>query len=57
MLCYILVFCELLYLSVLCIACLTVYVNCMVKPFAMCLGVFVIECDGVVEFGLRGSIG
>ena len=25
---------------VLCYACLTVFVNCLVKPFAICLGVF-----------------
>ena len=27
---------------VLCVACLTVVVNCLVKQFAICLGVFVI---------------
>ena len=26
----------------LCVACLTVFVNCLVKQFAICLGVFVI---------------
>ena len=38
-------------LFVLCVACLTVFVNCMAKQFAICLGVFcyfVVECDGVV---------
>ena len=27
---------------VLCVACLTVFVNCLVKQFTICLGVFVI---------------
>ena len=27
---------------VLCVACLTVFVNCLVKQFAMCLGVVAI---------------
>ena len=35
-------------LFVLCVACLTVFVNCLVKQFAICLGVFVIECYGSV---------
>ena len=43
--------------NVLCVACLTVVVNCLVKEFAICLGVFVIECDGVVVCGWRCSIG
>ena len=29
-------------LFVLCVTCLTVFVNCLVKQFAMCLGVVVI---------------
>ena len=29
-------------LFVLCVACLTVFVNCLLKQFAICLGVFVI---------------
>ena len=29
-------------LFVLCVACLTVFVNCLVKQFAICLGVFYI---------------
>ena len=29
-------------LFVLCLACLTVFVNCLVKQFAICLGVFTI---------------
>ena len=35
-------------LVVLCVACLTVFVNRLVIQFEICLGVFVIECDGVV---------
>ena len=35
-------------LFVLCVACLTVFVNYLVKQFAMCLGVVVIECYGCV---------
>ena len=31
-----------MYMFVLCVACLTVFVNCLVKQFAICLGVFVI---------------
>ena len=34
---------------VLCVACLTVFVNCLVKPFALCLGVFVILFLNVIE--------
>ena len=37
----------LVYLFVLCVACLTLFVNCLVKQFAMCLGV-VAECYGCV---------
>ena len=40
-----------------CVECLTVFVNCLVKQFAICLGVFVIECDGVVVCGWRCSVG
>ena len=32
----------LVYLFVLCVACLTVFVNCLVKQFAICLGVVAI---------------
>ena len=47
---------------VLCVECLTVFVNSLVKQFVICLGVFVIlllnvECDGVVKCGWRCSIG
>ena len=43
----------------LCVVCLTVFVNCLVKQFAICLGVcyFVVECDGVAVCGWRCSIG
>ena len=42
---------------VLCVVCLTVIVNCLVKQFAICFGEFVVECDGVIECGWRCSIG
>ena len=47
-----------LYPCMFCVACLTVFVNCLVKQFAICLDVcyFVVECDGVV-CGWRSSIG
>ena len=48
------------YVFVLCVACLTVFVNwCLVKQFAMfgCVCYFVVECDGVVVCGWRCSIG
>ena len=38
MLCVALLMC----LFVLCVACLTVFVNCLVKQFSICLGVFAI---------------
>ena len=34
---------------VLCVTCLTVFVNCLVKQFAMCLGVVVILLLNVME--------
>ena len=34
---------------VLCVACLTVFVNCLVKQFAMCLGVVAILLFNVIE--------
>ena len=47
----------------LCVACLTVFVNCfvncLVKQFAICLGVFcyfVVECYRLVKCGWRCSI-
>ena len=36
-------------LFVLCVACLTVFVNCLVKQLAICLGVFVIFLLNVME--------
>ena len=36
-------------LFVLCIACLTVFVNCLVKQFAMCLGVVAILLLNVID--------
>ena len=33
----------------LCVACLTVFVNCLVKQFEICLGVFVILLLNVME--------
>ena len=33
----------------LCVACLTVFVNCLVKQFTICLGVFVILLLNVME--------
>ena len=52
------IFCVslLVYLFVLCVACLTVFVNCLVKYFAMCLGV-VAEYYGCVQCGWRCSVG
>ena len=36
-------------LFVLCVACLTVFVNCLVKQFAMCLGVVAILLLNAME--------
>ena len=36
-------------LFVLCVACLTAFVNCLVKQFAICLDVFVILLLNVME--------
>ena len=43
---YLCMFCVALLMDmfVLCVACLTVFVNCLVKQFAICLGVFDICC-------------
>ena len=43
---YLSIFCValLMDLFVLCVACMTVFVNCLVKQFAMFLGVVVIFC-------------
>ena len=32
------------------------FVNCLVKQFAICVDVFVIECDGVVKCGLPKNV-
>ena len=41
---------------VLCVACLTVFVNCLVKQFAMCLGVVSILLLNVMEvFSVGGG--
>ena len=36
-------------LFVLCVACLTVFVNCLMKRFSICLGMFVILLLNVME--------
>ena len=45
------IFCValLMYLFVLCVACLTVFVNCLMKLFAITLGVVVILLLNVME--------
>ena len=46
----------LVYLFVLCVACLTVFVNSLVKQFAMCLGVVVILLMNVMDvFSVGGD--
>ena len=43
-------------LFVLCVACLTVFVNCLVKQFAICLGVVAILLLNVMEvFSVGGG--
>ena len=43
-------------LFVLCVACLTVFVNCLVKQFAMCLGVVAILLLNVMDvFSMCGG--
>ena len=42
---------------VLCVACLTVFVNCLVKQLAICLGVVVILSLNVMEvFSVGGGV-
>ena len=43
---------------VLCVACLTVFVNCLVKQIAICLGVFSILLLKLMEFlcVVRGAL-
>ena len=45
-------------LFVLCVACLTVFVNCLVKQFAICLGVFAILLLNVMDLlsGVGGAL-
>ena len=46
----------LVYLFVLCVSCLTVFVNCLVKQFAMCLGVVAILLLNVMDmFSVGGG--
>ena len=46
----------LVYLFVLWVACLTVFVNCLVKQFAMCLGVVAILLLNVMDvFSVGGG--
>ena len=46
----------LMYLFVLFVACLTVFVNCLVKQFAMCLGVVAVLLLNVMDvFSLGGG--
>ena len=52
------IFCVslLMYLFVLFVACLTVFVNCLVKQFAMCLGVVAILLLNVMDvFSVGGG--
>ena len=46
----------LVYLFVLCVACLTVFVNCLVKQFAMCLGVVAILLLNVMALFSVGGV-
>ena len=53
MLCVALLMC----LFVLCVACLTVFVNCLVKQFAMCVGVVAILLLNVMDvFSVCGGV-
>ena len=46
----------LVYLFVLCVTCLTVFVNCLVKQFAMCLAVVAILLLNVMDvFSVGGG--
>ena len=52
MLCVALLMC----LFVLCVACFTVFVNCLVKQFAMCLGVVAVLLLNVMDvFSVGGG--
>ena len=51
---------QLMDLFVMYIACLKVFVNCLLKQFAIFMGCgcnFVVECYGSVEYGWRCSVG
>ena len=52
------IFCValLMYLFVLFVACLTVFVNCLVKQFAMCLGVAAVLLLNVIIIIITYSI-
>ena len=53
------IFCValLMYLFVLFVACLTVFVNCLVKQFAMCLGVVAVLLMNVMDvFSVGGGV-
>ena len=53
---YILCVALLVYLFVSCVACLTVFVNCLVKQFVMCLGVVAILLLNVMDvFSVDGG--
>ena len=43
-------------LFVLCVACLIVFVNCLVKQFAMCLGVVAILLLNIMEVFSGGAL-
>ena len=46
----------LMYLFVLCVACLTVFVNCLVRQFAMCLNVVAVLLLNVMDvFSVGGG--
>ena len=42
-------------LFVVCVACLTVFVNCLMKPFAKCMGVFAILFNVMDLFSVNGG--
>ena len=46
-----------MYLCVLCLECLTVFVNCLVTQFAMCFGVVTILLLNVMDvFSVAGGV-
>ena len=46
----------LVYMFVLCVACLTMFVNCLVEQFAMCLGVVAILLLNVMDVFSVGGV-